>query len=79
MSDHIGTVSVYDIGREVRIEHEGWVHTGTLEMVQHEAAWIKGRPPRCMVRIRYSSGARWLKTIDSDHVIEYLADDGEVS
>ena len=53
----IGTLTAADIGKPVRIEHEGWVHDGTLTCVEHEWPHALARDVRTKLRVVYASGA----------------------
>lgn len=66
----VGTLAAADIGKPVRIEHEGWVHDGTLEVAKHDVGFM--REAVCTsVTVVYPSGARkFLYRLDGDHPIE---------
>lgn len=66
-----GTLTVADLGKSVRIEHEGWVHTGELRSAEHLMGWSPRIPLRTCVVVRYASGASWIKHLEADHVIEF--------
>lgn len=64
----VGDLTIHDIGRETRVEHEGWVHTGTLEKAEHEQSF---RRVTTNVIVSYPSGARkYLFGLTADHPIE---------
>ena len=52
----VGTLTAADIGEHVRIEHEGWVHDGTLKTVEHDTGF-RG-DVRTTAIVEYPSGAR---------------------
>ena len=72
----VGTLTAADLGKHVRIEHEGWVHIGELRSAEHQLGWSPRIPLRTCVVVRYATGASWIKHLDADHTIEFR-DEGD--
>ena len=64
----VSSLAGEDIGKDCRIEHEGWIHTGRLTFVQHERGFRDNL--RAFVGIESEGGSRWMKHLDADHPIE---------
>lgn len=65
----IGSLTLDDVGSQVRLEFEGWVHTGEVQSVHHERGFKDRR--NTYISIRSESGARWSKYLAGDHPIEF--------
>lgn len=69
----VESLSPRDVGKAVRVEHNGTTHVGTLESVRHRspvtretnemrvAAWIS---------VRYANGKGWFDTLDGEATVE---------
>lgn len=68
-----GTLTVADLGKSVRIEHNGWVHIGEIRKAEH-TTWSRGQI-RTWVGLTYESGATWFQLLEPDHVIEFRDDE----
>lgn len=68
--DHreVGTLTAADLGKPVRVEWEGWTHTGTLEEAEHARSAIRDTA-RTFVIIKAENGSRWMKHLPTDHPI----------
>lgn len=64
----VGSLTAADLGKQARVEWEGWTHTGSLDFANHENRSWSG--PVTFLALRAESGSRWMQHLPSDHPIE---------
>lgn len=64
-----GSLDAADLGTPLRIEWEGWVHTGALGFVKHELRTWSGTTVTFLC-LRAESGSRWMEHLPSGHPVE---------
>lgn len=72
--DHreVGTLTAADLGKQVRVEWEGWTRIGTLKSVKHDATF---GGHRTLVHVTSESGSNWRKRLPIDHPITVRAEE----
>lgn len=73
MTRTTGTLTAEDLGKDCRIEWEGWVHTGTLDFVHHKPRYGGSEDVQTFLGLKSETGARWMGHVPADYTIEVRA------
>ena len=67
----LGALSAGDLGRTVRLVHEGVLIVGRLSRIGHESPIHKDGQPRTLISVVNDDGWRWHKGLDSSRWIVF--------
>jgi hypothetical protein len=67
----VGALTAHDLGRLVRLVHDGVLIVGRLSRVAHDSPMAKDYPARTLLSIRGDDSWRWCKSLHSDLWIQF--------